>query len=122
MLTGSPPKFHGTRDILHTFTRYTLAPHRRRQVTIDHQPLAGVTPEMLLDWFTHLGGTILYGDVVTDRYLAWHPLDHIRWELARPAPKGGAGEGARFHIDDFEKQLAKRVKKEVAKSERLRQE
>jgi hypothetical protein len=33
--------------------------------------LAGVTPPMLLDWFTHLDGTILYGGVVTDRYLAW---------------------------------------------------
>ena len=34
----------------------------------------------------------------TPAYLAWHPLDHIRWELARPAPGGGAGEGARFRI------------------------
>jgi hypothetical protein len=31
-------------------------------------------------------------------YLVWHPLDHIRWELDRPAPDGGAGEGARFRI------------------------
>jgi hypothetical protein len=60
--------------------RYTGAPHRRRRVTIDHRPLAAVTPEMLLDWFTHLDGTILYGGVFTDRYLAWHPVDHIRWE------------------------------------------
>lgn len=78
--------------------RYTAGPHHRRRITIDHRPLAAVTPAMLLDWFTHLDGTILYGGVVTDRYLAWHPLDHIRWELARPAPGGGAGEGARFHI------------------------
>ena len=55
---------------------------------------------MLLDWFTHLDGTILCGGVVTDRYLAWHPLDHIRWELARPALGGGPGEGARFLIVD----------------------
>jgi hypothetical protein len=67
-------------------------------VSIDHRPLAGVTPPMLLDWFTHLDGTIRYGSAVTDRYLAWHPLNHIRWELARPAPGGGAGEGARLHI------------------------
>jgi hypothetical protein len=31
-------------------------------------------------------------------YLAWHPLDHIHWELASPAPGGGAAEGARFRI------------------------
>ncbi|MCV7084856.1 hypothetical protein [Mycolicibacter hiberniae] len=78
--------------------RYTAGPHRRRRVTIDHRPLAGVTPPMLLDWFRHIDGTIEYGGAVINRYLAWHPIDHIRWELARPAPGGGAGEGARFRI------------------------
>lgn len=78
--------------------RITAAPHHRRRVTIDHRPLAGVTPDMLLDWFTHLDGAISYGGKIIDRYLAWHPIDHIRWELARPAPGGGAGEGARFRI------------------------
>jgi len=78
--------------------RYTTAPHHRRRITIDHRPLAGVTPAMLLDWFTHLDGTIEYGGAVINRYLAWHPIDHIKWELARPAPNGRAGEGARFHI------------------------
>nr|WP_239591429.1 hypothetical protein [Mycolicibacterium tusciae] len=53
---------------------------------------------MLLDWFTHLGETIVYGDEIIDRYLAWHPIDHIKWELARPAPGGGAAEGARFRM------------------------
>jgi hypothetical protein len=41
---------------------------------------------------------MLYGGQVIDRYLAWHPIDHIRWELASPAPGGGAAEGARFRI------------------------
>uniref|UniRef100_A0A5Q5BJI3 DAPG hydrolase PhiG domain-containing protein n=2 Tax=unclassified Mycobacterium TaxID=2642494 RepID=A0A5Q5BJI3_MYCSS len=74
------------------------AAHHRRRVTIDHRPLDGVTPAMLLDWFTHLDGTVLYGDEVIDRYLAWHPIDHIRWELARPAPGGGAADGAWFRM------------------------
>ena len=39
-----------------------------------------------------------YADGVYPGYLAWHPLDHIAWELDRPAPDGGTGEGARFHI------------------------
>jgi hypothetical protein len=78
--------------------RYTAAPHHRRRITIDHRPLANVTPAMLLEWFTHLDEDLDYGGVVTNRYLALHPIDHIRWELARPAPTGGAGEGARFHI------------------------
>lgn len=78
--------------------RHTSAPHRRRRVTIDHRPLPGVTPDMLRDWFSNLGGTMRYGDTVIDRYLAWHPVDHIRWELARAAAGGGAAEGARFRI------------------------
>jgi hypothetical protein len=53
---------------------------------------------MLLDWFTHLGGTIRYGGEIIDRYLAWHPIDHITWELARPAATGRAAEGARFRM------------------------
>lgn len=28
----------------------------------------------------------------------WHPVDHICWELARPAPTEGAGVGAKFRI------------------------
>lgn len=74
-----------------------LSLHRRR-VTIDHRPLPGITPPMLLWWFQNIGGTMAYGDEVVPNYLAWHPVDHIRWELARPAPAGGAREGARFRI------------------------
>jgi hypothetical protein len=92
------PVLYPLRPVDTATVRFTAAPHRRRRVTIDHRPLTGVTPEMLLDWFTHLGGTMSYGGVVIDRYLAWHPIDHIRWELASPAPDGGVAEGARFRI------------------------
>lgn len=89
---------HPLRSLDTATVRYTAARYGRRRVTIDHRPLRDVTPDMLLDWFTHLGGTMDYGGAVIDRYLAWHPIDHIRWELARPAPGGGAAEGARFRI------------------------
>lgn len=92
------PVLYPLRAVETAAVRFTAAPHHRRRVTIDHRPLAGVTPDMLLDWFTHLGGTMSYGGVVIDRYLAWHPIDHIRWELSHPAPGGGAAEGARFRI------------------------
>jgi hypothetical protein len=92
------PVLHPLRTVDSAIVRHTAAPHGRRRVTIVHQPLADVTAAMLLDWFTHLDGTMSYGDAIVDRYLAWHPLDHIRWELARPAPGGGAAEGARFRI------------------------
>lgn len=92
------PVLYPLRPVDSAIVRVTQAPAHRRRVTIDHRPLPGITPAMLLDWFTHLGGTIVYGGEDIDRYLAWHPIDHIRWELARPAPGGGAGEGARFHM------------------------
>ena len=94
----SRPVLYPLRPIDSAVVRYTDAPRNRRRVTIDHQPLRGLTPAMLLDWFTHLGGTILYGGEIIDRYLAWHPIDHIEWELARPAATGGAAEGARFRM------------------------
>jgi hypothetical protein len=92
------PVLYPLRPVETATVRFTDAPHHRRRATIDHQPLVGVSPEMLLDWFTHLGGTMSYGGVIIDRYLAWHPIDHISWELARPAPGGGAAEGASFRM------------------------
>jgi hypothetical protein len=73
-------------------------PGHRMRLTIDHQPLSGVTPEMLLWWFQHIGDPTRYAGRTMSGYLAWHPLDHIHWELAEAAPGGGAGEGARFRI------------------------
>ncbi|MBB2990507.1 hypothetical protein FHR72_001975 [Mycolicibacterium iranicum] len=91
----------------------------RRRITIDHRPLAGVTPAMLLDWFTHLGATMHYGGKVVDRYHAWHPVDHILWELARPAPGGGAAEGARFHMVEAFGARPEFTVDEVARVEKL---
>ena len=98
LMPAARPVLYPLRTVDTATVHYTSAPHHRRRATIVHRPLAGVTPAMLLDWFTQLGGTMRYGGVAIDRYLAWHPLDHIRWELARPAPGGGAAEGARFRI------------------------
>ena len=92
------PVLYPLRSVESAVVRHTRLPHLRRRITIDHRPLPSVTPAMLLDWFTHIGDTMRYGDDVIPRYLAWHPIDHIRWELARPAPGGGAAEGARFRI------------------------
>jgi len=73
-------------------------PNHRRRVTIDHRPLRGVTPSMVRWWFENIGGTVEHDGERVEKYLLWHPVDHIRWELARPAPTGGATEGARFRI------------------------
>lgn len=92
------PILYPLRPVDSAVVRYTRAPHLRRRITIDHRSLAGVTPAMLLDWFSHIGETMEYGGQIIDRYLAWHPVDHIRWELAKAATGGGAAEGARFRI------------------------
>ncbi len=92
------PILYPLRPVDSAVVRYTRAPHLRRRITIDHRPLSGITPAMLLDWFSHIGETMEYGGRIIDRYLAWHPVDHIRWELARAAEGGGAAEGARFRI------------------------
>jgi hypothetical protein len=92
------PIRHPLRDFSTAVTTIQQLPNHRRRVTIDHQPLHGVTPEMVLWWFQNIGGTMEYDDRPLDNYLAWHPVDHIRWELAQPSPSGGAQEGARFRI------------------------
>ena len=78
-------------------THQQLDRHRSR-VTIDHEPLEGVTPAELVDWFSHIGETVTYGGQTLNRYAVWHPFDHIHWALARPDQHGGAGEDARFRI------------------------
>ncbi|WP_204804866.1 hypothetical protein [Mycobacterium riyadhense] len=92
------PVLYPLRSVDTATVRFTRFAHHRRRVTIDHRVLANVTPTMLFDWFTQLDGTMPYGDETIPRYLAWHPIDHIHWELAKPAPGGGAAEGARFRI------------------------
>jgi len=67
-------------------------------LTIEHDVIKGVTPQMLRWWFENLGDTIEYRGTVYPRYLLWHPRDHIHWELAARAPDGGTGQGARFRI------------------------
>lgn len=115
----SRPVLYPLRPVESAAVQIIDAPHHRRRVTIDHRPLSGVTPAMLLDWFTHLGETMRYGGEVIDRYLAWHPIDHIQWELASPAPTGGAADGARFRmVEAFGGRPEYRID-EVARVEKL---
>ncbi|MFI5508667.1 hypothetical protein ACIA48_14435 [Mycobacterium sp. NPDC051804] len=113
------PVLYPLRSVDTATVHYSDHPYGRRRITIDHRPLAGVTPAMLLDWFTHLGGTMSYGGVVIDRYLAWHPIDHIKWELARSAPTGGAAEGARFHMVEAFGAKPEYLVDEIARVEKL---
>jgi hypothetical protein len=113
------PVLYPLRSVDSATVRFARLAHGRRRITIDHRPLAGVTPAMLLHWFTHLGGTMEYGGAVVDRYRAWHPIDHIVWELARPAPAGGVAEGARFHMVEAFGARPEFTVDEVARVEKL---
>jgi len=67
-------------------------------ITLLHDLLKGVTPQMLLWWFRHMVGTTRYMGGEYPRYLVWHPYDHILFEVAQPGPDGTAGQRATFHI------------------------
>lgn len=92
------PELYPYRPLNSARTTLERLPNARLRATIDHAPLEGVTPEMLLWWFRNIGGTMEYAGASVPRYLVWHPRDHISWEMTRPGPGGGAEEGARFHI------------------------
>jgi hypothetical protein len=70
----------------------------RMVMRIRHDVLKGVTPEMVAWWFGHIGGDMEIAEQRFNRYLAWHPHDHILWQLARPGPDGCASAGASFRI------------------------
>ena len=97
-LPPARPELYPMRDPASAATTVQDLPGHRRRLTIDHEPLTDVTPEMLQWWFSHIGGDMSYAGSRVPRYLVWHPRDHIHWELVRPAPGGGVGEGARFRI------------------------
>lgn len=65
---------------------------------IRHDLVKGLTPAMVAWWFGHIGGEIEIEGRILNRYLVWHPLDHIHWALAAPGPDGRASAGARFRI------------------------
>lgn len=69
----------------------------RLVLTIDHNIVAGVTPEMLDWWFRHIGGSMTWKGTVRSRYRVWHPEDHIDRQLVR-GTTGAVGVGSRFRI------------------------
>jgi len=79
-------------------TSFNILPNDSFELNIEHDPIKNVTPQMLDWWFRNIGGEMEYQGKVYPRYLVWHPIDHIHWELAKPSPDGTAGEGSEFHI------------------------
>jgi DAPG hydrolase PhiG domain len=70
----------------------------RTVIHIRHDPLKGVSPEMVAWWFGNIAGDMELEGTQLNKYLVWHPQDHILWELVQAGPDGRASAGAKFRI------------------------
>ena len=68
----------------------------RMVMHIRHDVLKSLSPEMVAWWFANIGGDMEVAGARVNRYLVWHPLDHVQWALAGPGRNGDAGVGASF--------------------------
>jgi hypothetical protein len=65
----------------------------RLEQMVEHAPLPGVTPEMMLWMLENMGREIEWRGQRCIMYRCWHPIDHIHFEIL-----GAFGPGCRFHI------------------------
>jgi hypothetical protein len=79
-------------------TAFYILPNGSYELTIRHDLIRNVTPQMLGWWFRHIGGTMIFRGRTYNRYRVWHPLDHIHWSMTNPGPDGAAQLGSRFRI------------------------
>lgn len=95
-----PPRQFGwqMKPLESAYSRFQVLPYGSYEAYIEHDIIKGCTPEMIEWWFRHIGGDMKYQGQHYPRYLVWHPTDHIRWSLERPAVDGSVGTGARFRI------------------------
>jgi hypothetical protein len=68
---------------------------------IEHETVRGVTPEMLVWWFSHLEGDVEVDGVRYDRYRVWHPRDHLFAEYAKRSANGTVGVGSVIHLAEM---------------------
>lgn len=71
-------------------------PGGRFRIRVVHQPLPGVTREMLLWWMHHVDQRVEWDGQQVLAYRLWHPRDHIAFQIL-PGP-AGIGPGCRFQI------------------------
>jgi hypothetical protein len=76
-------------------------PDGRLSYWIRHDVLKGVTPRMLVWWFSHLEGDVLIAGRRINRYRAWHPYDHVHASYARRRPDGTVGPGAQIRLREY---------------------
>jgi len=67
-------------------------------IRIRHDILHGVSPKMLVWWFSNLEGDIQINGGLWPRYQIWHPIDHISIRYVRRRTHRTIGPGDRIHI------------------------
>jgi hypothetical protein len=97
-LPGERPHAGPMKPLASARTTRTLLPTGQLQMTIEHDTIRGVTPQMLRWWLENLSLTMVYRGTTYPRYQLWHPRDHILLEIATRSPSGGTGQGAFFRI------------------------
>lgn len=97
-LPGERPHAGPMKPLASARTTRTLLPTGQLQMTIEHDTIRGVTPQMLRWWLENLSQTMVYRGKTYPRYQLWHPRDHILLEIATRSPSGGTGQGAFFRI------------------------
>lgn len=92
----------------------------RIRYTVRHEPVAEVTPRMLLWWFDNMAGTVEIAGRPVPRFRAWHPHDHVRMnyeERGRSDHRMGPGSTFRT-VEDRGDDVRRRVEL-VAEVQRL---
>ena len=86
------------KDLSTAETELRILADGRLYLHIRHDVLHGVTPQMLVWWFSNLEGDIVVAGKKWPRYQIWHPVDHISIRYVRRRPDGTIGPGAQIHI------------------------
>lgn len=76
-------------------------PDGRLRCWIEHEIIRGVTPKMLVWWFSHLEGEVEIEGKKYDRYRVWHPEDHVFLEYAKRNLDGTIGVGSVIHLAEM---------------------
>jgi len=79
-------------------TNMNVLANKQFELTISHDIIKGVTPQMLHWWFCHIDDTMEYLRGNYQRYRVWHPYDHIHYKELSLAPDGTGSPGTRRHI------------------------
>ena len=79
-----------------------ILPNKQIELTISHDLIKGVTPQMLHWWFCRIDDTMQYNGQVYPRYRVWHPSDHIFYkDLSRTADGTGRAGTRRQIVEAF---------------------